>query len=174
VLAGGRYDGLIGSLGGPETPGVGWAAGVERLAMLIEEPRAVAPDVVVVPIGDLAETQAIGLVAGLRRHGARADMAFRGNLKRRLTKASSQGARYAMLFGEDELAGGKATIKDLESGQQVSVGVSEIEWIAYMVRTIPEQNLDIAFFNQATAMAEMDEYVDAPDGSVRRKDGKAE
>jgi histidyl-tRNA synthetase len=81
VIAGGRYDGLIESMGGPHTPAIGWAAGIERLAMLIDAPPALKPDVVLVPIGDQAETVAIGIVAGLRRAGIACDMAFKGNMK---------------------------------------------------------------------------------------------
>src|SRR3546814_3167590 len=63
VLAGGRYDGLIEALGGPETPGVGWAAGIERLAMLIDAPQEEKPHVVLIPMGAAAEKAATGLLA---------------------------------------------------------------------------------------------------------------
>src|SRR5947199_680736 len=64
VIAGGRYDGLIESLGGPRTPAVGWAAGIERLAMMIEAPPPETPAVVIVPLGERAEAQAQRIVAG--------------------------------------------------------------------------------------------------------------
>src|SRR3954470_18340278 len=66
VIAGGRYDGLIEALGGPHTPAVGWAAGIERLAMMIETPAADRPDVVIVPLGERAENEAQRILAGLR------------------------------------------------------------------------------------------------------------
>ena len=126
VLAGGRYDGLIGSLGGPETPGVGWAAGVERLAMLLAEPASVEIDLVVVPMGDAAALRAQGLLADLRRFGFSADMAYKGNMKRRLAKADAQGARFALIIGDDEIANGVVSVKDLVTGQQESVSLQNV------------------------------------------------
>jgi histidyl-tRNA synthetase len=121
VIAGGRYDGLIESLGGPHTPAVGWAAGIERLGMLIEAPAPAAIDAVLVPLGDAAEAAAIGLLAELRRAGISADMAYKGNMKKRMQKASASGARFALILGEDELARGEAALKDLGSGEQENV-----------------------------------------------------
>ena len=126
VLAGGRYDGLIGSLGGNETPGVGWAAGVERLAMLIDEPAAEKIDAVIVPMGDAAATRALGLLADLRRAGLAVDMAFKGNMKRRLAKADAQGARHAVIIGDDELAKGVAAVKSLADGTQRDVAFAAL------------------------------------------------
>jgi histidyl-tRNA synthetase len=121
VLAGGRYDGLIGSLGGNETPGVGWAAGMERLAMLLDEPAAEKIDAVIVPMGDAAAARALGVLADLRRAGRAVDMAFKGNMKRRLAKADAQGARFAVIIGDDELAKGMATVKALADGTQSEI-----------------------------------------------------
>jgi histidyl-tRNA synthetase len=118
VLAGGRYDGLIGSLGGPETAGVGWAAGVERLAMLLDEPAAAAIDAVVVPMGAAAEARATGIVADLRRAGVAVEMAYKGKMKARMAKADALGARFAIILGDDELREGRLALKELESGTQ--------------------------------------------------------
>lgn len=126
VLAGGRYDGLIGSLGGPETPGVGWAAGVERLAMLLEEPTRSAIDAVLIPLGEAAAEKAQGIIAGLRRDGIAADMAFKGNMKKRLAKADAQGARFAVILGEDEIAKGVAAVKNLGAGTQHEVPIAAL------------------------------------------------
>lgn len=126
VLAGGRYDGLIESLGGPSTPGVGWAAGVERLAMLTEEPEVASIDAVVVPLGEAAESRATGVVAELRRAGLAVDMAYRGKLKQRLAKADAQGARAAVILGDDELAAGVAQVKRLGEGTQVEVPLAAL------------------------------------------------
>lgn len=126
VLAGGRYDGLIGNLGGPETAGVGWAAGVERLAMLIEEPSVDAVDVVMVPMGDAATVRATGLLAELRRGGVSADMGFRGNMKKRMQKAGASGASYVLILGDDELGRGEVNVKSLKSGEQAAVALSEV------------------------------------------------
>lgn len=126
VLAGGRYDGLIESLGGPATAGVGWAAGVERLAMLLDEPEKPGIDAVVVPMGAAAELRATGLVAELRRADVATDMAFRGNMKRRMAKANDQGARYALILGDDELANGQVQVKALKTGEQAKVSLDMV------------------------------------------------
>ncbi|MDB5689225.1 MAG: hisS [Sphingomonas bacterium] len=126
VLGGGRYDGLIEAMGGPATPGVGWAAGIERLAMLIDPPLPEHVTVVVVPMGAAAEAAAIGLIAKLRRAGIACDMAYRGNMKRRMQKADTSGARYAVVIGEDELARGEAGLKDLANGSQQWVAMDRL------------------------------------------------
>lgn len=87
VLAGGRYDGLIGSLGGPETAGVGWAAGVERLAMLIEEPKAAAIQVYVVVEDDRVQADGVRAVSALRRAGLAAELLATGSPRKRFDKA---------------------------------------------------------------------------------------
>ncbi len=126
VLAGGRYDGLIEALGGPPTPAVGWAAGIERLAMLIDRPAAESPRVVLVPLGERAEVEAQRILAELRGAGIAADMAYRGNMKKRLSRANAAGARYALLLGDDELSRGEAQLKDLASGTQQAVPFGRI------------------------------------------------
>jgi histidyl-tRNA synthetase len=126
VIAGGRYDGLIEALGGPHTPAVGWAAGIERLAMMIDAPEPERPSVVLVPLGERAERAALSLLAGLRREGVVADMAYRGNMKKRLGRANASGAAYALILGDDELDRGEAQLKDLASGEQKAVSLDLI------------------------------------------------
>jgi histidyl-tRNA synthetase len=87
VLAGGRYDGLVESLGGPATAGVGWAAGVERLAMLIEEPAAERPDVAVVAENREREDDAMALTGALRQGGIGAELFLTGSPRKRFNKA---------------------------------------------------------------------------------------
>ncbi len=102
VLGGGRYDGLMEALGGPPTPCVGWAAGIERLAMLIEAPAGDAIDVAVVPDGsvDGLEEVCLDIVSRLRRRGIPTEFAFRGNAKKRVEAAKRKGAR-SILFVQD-------------------------------------------------------------------------
>ena len=126
VIAGGRYDGLIEALGGPRTPAVGWAAGIERLGMMIDAPSPEAPSVAVVPLGERAEAKAQRIVAELRREGVEADMAYRGNMKKRLGRANAAGAKYALIIGDDELDRGEAQLKDLATGEQRSVSLDLI------------------------------------------------
>jgi len=126
VMAGGRYDGLVAEMGGPPTPAVGWAAGVERLAMLLEQPPQAARLVAVVPMGEAAEVAALDVLQGLRRAGIRAEMAYRGNLKRRMERANKAGARAAVILGDEEIASGQATVKDLLTGTQARVALADL------------------------------------------------
>jgi histidyl-tRNA synthetase len=121
VIAGGRYDGLIESLGGPHTPAVGWAAGIERLGMLIEAPEPGGIDAALVPLGPAAEAAATGLAAQLRSAGIACEMAYKGNMKRRMQKAGASGARFAIILGDDELGRGEAAVKDMATGEQKDV-----------------------------------------------------
>jgi histidyl-tRNA synthetase len=127
VMGGGRYDGLVGLMGGPETPGVGWAAGIERLAMLIAEPPGLARPIAVVPVGEAAEFPALRLAEALRRAGFVIDQGYSGNVGRRLKRANKIAARAAILLGEDELKRDAATVRDLDSGEQVSVPLVSLE-----------------------------------------------
>ena len=126
VIAGGRYDGLIESLGGPHTPAIGWAAGIERLAMMIDAPLPEAPSVAVVPLGERAEAEAQRIIAGLRREGIATEAAFRGNMKKRMSRASASGAKFALIIGDEELNRGEAQLKDLATGEQRSVSLALI------------------------------------------------
>lgn len=126
VLGGGRYDGLIEALGGPPTPAVGWAAGIERLAMLIDEPAAERIDVAVVPMGEAAQALAGRVLADLRRAGLSADMAYKGNMKRRMQKADAAGARFAVIIGEDEVARSEVSLKDMGAQSQRAVAVDAL------------------------------------------------
>lgn len=126
VLAGGRYDGLIGAMGGPQTPGVGWAAGVERLAMLIPEPPAAERPVAVIPVGSLAETVALQVTHALRKAGFITDLGYSGNLSKRMKRANKLNARFAVILGDDELARNAAMLRDLDSGDQAEVPLLEL------------------------------------------------
>jgi len=126
VLGGGRYDGLIEALGGPATPAVGWAAGIERLAMLIEAPAPEKIDVAVVPMGDAAQAVATGILADLRRAGIAADMAYKGNMKRRMQKADASGASWAVILGDDEIARGEVGLKRLSDQTQRWVAIADL------------------------------------------------
>ncbi len=120
VLGGGRYDGLIEALGGPHTPAVGWAAGIERLAMLVGEREGARADVAVIPLGDAAEAACLSIATALRRAGSSVDMGFRGNMKKRMSRANDSGASYAVIVGENELAEGKALVRNLKTGVQTA------------------------------------------------------
>jgi histidyl-tRNA synthetase len=121
VMGGGRYDGLVSIMGGPETPGVGWASGVERCMMLLrDEPKARRP-IALVPIGADAERQALILADRIRQAGLPADLGYSGNMGKRMKRANKLNARVAIILGETELAKNVAAVRDLDSGEQREV-----------------------------------------------------
>ena len=126
VLGGGRYDGLMKTMGGPDVPGVGWAAGIERLAMLIAPPPAEAAPVALVPIGDEAEAEAWGLAQALRDTGLAVELAFKGKPGQRLKRADRLGAEVALIFGEEELASGTLKLKTLATGFEQVLDRAEV------------------------------------------------
>lgn len=130
VIGGGRYDGLIEQMGGPATPAVGWAGGIERLMLLVAEPAPVTLDVAVVPMGEAADVAGTALLADLRASGHAAEAFTRGNVKKRMERAAKSGARYALILGDDELSSGTVGVKDLSDGTQQAVSRSAVsDWL---------------------------------------------
>jgi histidyl-tRNA synthetase len=120
VCAGGRYDGLVGQLGGAATPGIGWAMGQERIVMLLEKQGLTAvrdqPQVYFVLAGERTEIQGVALAERLR--DAWPDLKLQinvggGSIKSQFKRADKSGAHYALVLGDDELARGVAALKDL-------------------------------------------------------------
>ena len=126
VLAGGRYDGLVEMMGGPAMAGVGWAAGIERLALLIEEPSKPARPIALVPVGIGSEGQLLEIAEHLRDAGLTIDFGYAGNLQRRMRRADRIGARAAVLLGDDEIVRGAVTVRDLDSGAQAAVPLADL------------------------------------------------
>lgn len=126
VLAGGRYDGLIEMMGGPATPGIGWAAGIERLSMLLDDVPAPIRPIAIISMGAEADRMARKLAYDLRLDGFAIDMAYRGNLSKRLKRANKLQARAAIIIGDDELGRDSATLRDLDSGEQQHVPLNEL------------------------------------------------
>lgn len=125
VLAGGRYDELIATMGGQRTPGIGWAAGVERLSMLVGEVADAVRPISVIPMGD---TMAALVVAErLRRTGRSVEMGFSGNMKKRMARANKINARFAVILGEEEAARAAVTIRDLDTSTQDEVPLAQLE-----------------------------------------------
>jgi histidyl-tRNA synthetase len=127
VMGGGRYDGLVEVMGGPQTPGVGWAAGIERMAMMLAETPAARRPVAVVPVGAGAERPAAGIAERLRRAGFAVELGYGGSIGKRLKRADKLKASAAIILGEDELARGEAGLRDLDSGEQTAVPLAELE-----------------------------------------------
>lgn len=128
VIAGGRYDGLMEMMGGPATAGIGWAAGMERLAELISEDLLKKSDraVVIAPVGIDAQAAAMKIAHDLRTSGIVVDMAYRGNVGKRMKKANKQGASHAVLIGEEEMARNIAMVKNLDQGSQEEVALDRL------------------------------------------------
>ena len=126
VMAGGRYDGLVGMMGGPETPGIGWAAGIERLALLLAETPEAPRPVAIIPVSAAEEPAALALADRLRRAGHAVEMGYGGNVGKRMKRANKLNARAAILLGESELARQVATLRDLDSGEQVEVPLEQL------------------------------------------------
>lgn len=123
VGAGGRYDGLVSQMGGLETPGVGWALGIERLTLLIENIPEKTKPISIIPIGG-TEIPSFELAMSLRSDGYTIDYIYSGNISKRLKRANKIGACLAIMVGEDELKENKVTVKALSSGEQNSVELS--------------------------------------------------
>ena len=126
ICAGGRYDNLISDLGGPKTAGVGWAAGLDRLVMMIEDVKELIPTVAVVPLGDDAEAKALLVSQNLRNAGIRVDQAYSGNMGKRMKRADKVGASHAIILGSNEIERGVAQVKDLKKGEQREVLLSDL------------------------------------------------
>ena len=138
MLAGGRYDGLVESMGGLPTPGVGWAGGIERLAALVAETGGVeAPPrpIAIVPLGARAEAAALGLAQRLRHEGFSVELTYRGSLSKRMKRANQAHAAAAIILGDDEMERGVATVRDLDSGAQVEA--PEAELATHLARYAP-------------------------------------
>lgn len=126
VLAGGRYDGLSVQMGGPSLPSVGWAAGIERLALLRGEGLNPLRPVALIPLGESAENKVWTLSQMLRRENLPIHLAYEGSLKSRMKKANRACAIYAVILGEDELKENKVTIKNLDQGTQETIEMSRL------------------------------------------------
>ena len=128
VIAGGRYDYLVEELGGPPTPALGFAAGVERLMLLLKELPPRPPLVVVIPFGGERETaEALKIAQRLREEGIRTELSYRGGkLKKQFEFADKIGADFAIVVGENELKEGLFPLKNLKTREQKKLPLGEI------------------------------------------------
>jgi histidyl-tRNA synthetase len=126
VIAGGRYDGLVKQMGGPATPGVGWAAGIERLTMLLPQSPEPTRPIAVIPVGEEAQGPAMTIAQTLRENGYVVDMGYSGNLAKRMKRADRMNACAAVILGGDELERNSATLRDLDSGEQSEIPLDDL------------------------------------------------
>lgn len=131
VAGGGRYDGLVETLGGPPTPGIGFALGAERLALILEALRRPVPrrcpEVFFVSADAAGAAAALGLSAALRKAGVACDLDARGGkFARQIKQAERVGARYALVLGEAEVRSGEAKLKELATRAETPVRLAEL------------------------------------------------
>lgn len=130
---GGRYDLLAEELGGKPTPSVGFAAGIERLLMVLEKENLLpefqeGPDVFIATLGEAAKTWAIPAARRLRRQGFKVDYDFMGrSLKAQMKEANRSGARFALIVGDNELQAGEVVLRDLTTSEQETVAMDTID-----------------------------------------------
>ena len=130
VAGGGRYDGLVKHLGGPDHPGIGFAIGVERLVTLLDEVNARdndTPELFIAWIGEKAEDKVFKWVNELRRSGLWVEMEYGSKgLKAQMKKADRLGARRTLIIGDDELVAGKGILRDMETKAQLEVDLDNL------------------------------------------------
>jgi len=126
LLGGGRYDDLVKMIGGPDTPGVGFAGGMERLILVLREreeqqiERRI--DLFLVTLGDAGRTLALDLSNGLRGKGLSVDLDYRGRtFRKQMSQANKLSARYLLVLGDDEATAKKGKLKDMDSGEETEV-----------------------------------------------------
>lgn len=137
VAGGGRYDGLAEQLGGPSIPSIGFACGMERLALLVQSRNAPAPDFFIAVIDPAGLDPAFSLAASLRQAGLCGQTSFSASsLKSRMRLANKCGARVCLILGGEELASNQIIVKNLGSGEQVRVGLGSIDSLVNAVKSI--------------------------------------
>ncbi len=156
VCGGGRYDGLVETLGGPSTCALGYAVGLERLLLLMQAqqcpvPQQPAPDIYLAPMGQKAVEKACVLTAQLRAEGfcAESDLMGRG-IKAQMKYANKIGAAYTVVLGDNELEQGRARLKNMKSGQE-----SDIDLGDGFIRAFYDQKLQSAYENVAAGFEKL-------------------
>ena len=142
VCGGGRYDGLVEELGGPHTPALGFGMGIERLLLLlkaqnIEIPEPSSCDLYIAPMGDAASLEAMKIVSELRANGVSAQTDVVGrSLKAQMKFADKIGAKYTMVLGDNEIAEGKAKIKNMATGEASDADLADLgeNFMEFLVR----------------------------------------
>jgi histidyl-tRNA synthetase len=136
VAAGGRYDGLVSDLGGPAIPGIGFAMGVERVALLLEERQFCrCPDLFIAALGDKAQEGAFVLMTTLQRQGLFVETDLGGkSLKSQMRRSDKLRARYTIILGEDEMLRGTVTLKEMATGAQSLLPLDHAAILAAIAR----------------------------------------
>jgi len=127
ILAGGRYDGLINQMGGPNTPGIGWAAGIERLALLTKMENKKIRPIAVIPTDQENTIDALVIAEKLRKHGFNIELGYNGSAKKRMKKANENNCIAAILLGKEEIKNNIVILKDMDSGAQQEISQLKLE-----------------------------------------------
>ena len=126
VLAGGRYDGLSKMLGGPDVPGVGWAAGIERLALIVHSEVVSATDVVLIGQSDNYNFLLLPIMQKLVKQGIKSEIIYNGNLSKKFRRANKINASYAIILGEEEIDKNVIKFKNLKSSKEELLNLDQI------------------------------------------------
>jgi histidyl-tRNA synthetase len=131
VAGGGRYDGLVKDLGGPDIPGIGFAIGMERLISLSsfkDETFLISPQLFIAALGDKAQKLAYTLCNRLRTMGIKTEMDYGGkSLKSQMKRADKLSSRYVLILGDREILENKAEFRDMQKGTQETIGLNDLE-----------------------------------------------
>ena len=162
VCGGGRYDGLVGQMGGPQMASLGFAMGIERLLMVMQSqgtdfPLAKVPDIYIGTMGDQAKLQATKLCMQLRNEGfiAVTDVAGR-SVKAQMKYADKIGARFSTVIGDDELKNNRCTLKNMLTGEQIETDISE-----GVVSAIYDYQIDSMLDSVTASTDELDSFLDS-------------
>ena len=126
LLAGGRYDGLIKQMGGPDTPGIGWAAGVERLEMLLKTAPKKRRPISIVPVDSTLNEKALIISNDLRQSGYTIDFGYSGNMKKRLKNSNKVNACACIIIDNETIKDGNCIVRDMDSGEQVTIDLNKL------------------------------------------------
>ena len=126
VLGGGRYDGLSEMLGGPHLPSVGFAAGIERLALLGDDVPLEATDVIMIVMDKELEAEGFALATKIREAGLSVDIPFSGNISKKLKRADKIGARHAVLLGSQEFNNQEVQVKSMQTGETKTLSLDAL------------------------------------------------
>lgn len=129
ICGGGRYDGLVETLGGKSTPGIGFAAGMERILLAMDDDASTAHDthIYIVGLGDAVRPTVVQLAESLRQSGKAVEFdVLRRSMKAQMREANKAGAKYAIIMGDQELEAGQAEVKDLSIGDQQKVALNQL------------------------------------------------
>ena len=137
VMAGGRYDGLAAMLGGGDVSGVGWAAGIERLAMLADVPPQQAVNVMMIGMSDDHMARLFPLAVSLRQQGLRVETGYAPHLGKQMKRADRIEAQQVVILGDDEAARGVAILRSMVDGAQIEVAL--VDLVAHLLAQHKEQ-----------------------------------